>query len=264
MDGTEKYHPEWGNPTTKEHTWHALTEKWILAQKFKLPKIQSTDHMKLKKTDDQSADASVLLRRGNKNIHRQRYGDKVWSRDWRNGHSETAPPGGSAHIQPTNPHNIANAKKYMLTGTWYSCLLRGSARAWQIQRRMLAANHLVENGVLIGGVRERIEWAKGDCNPIRTTMPTNQSFQGLNHYPKIIHGLTHGSSCIYSRGWPCLSTKGRNAKSCQGWTLQCRGMSGQGGKKEWVVGWEISLIEEGGWDRGFMDGKPRKVVTFKM
>jgi len=37
--------------------------------------------MKLKKKDDQSEDASVLLRRGNKNIHRRGYGDKVWSID---------------------------------------------------------------------------------------------------------------------------------------------------------------------------------------
>jgi len=36
--------------------------------------------MKLKK-ENQGADASVLLRRRNKNIHRRRYGDKVWSSD---------------------------------------------------------------------------------------------------------------------------------------------------------------------------------------
>ena len=23
MDGTRKYHPKWGNPITKEHTWYA-------------------------------------------------------------------------------------------------------------------------------------------------------------------------------------------------------------------------------------------------
>jgi len=34
---------------------------------------------------------------------------------------------------------------------------------------------------------ERAEWA---YNPIRTTKTTNQSFQGLNHYPKTIHELT--------------------------------------------------------------------------
>jgi len=32
-------------------------------------------------------------------------------------------------IQPPNPDNIADAKKCMLTGACYSCLLRGSARA---------------------------------------------------------------------------------------------------------------------------------------
>jgi len=34
-------------------------------------------------------------------------------------------------------------------------------------------------------------------------LKTNQSFKGLNHYPKIIHGLNHGSSCICSRSCPC-------------------------------------------------------------
>ena len=44
----------------------AVTDKWILAQKLGIPKIQFTDHMKLKKKEDQSVDTSVLLRRGNK------------------------------------------------------------------------------------------------------------------------------------------------------------------------------------------------------
>jgi hypothetical protein len=41
------------NPVTKEHTCYALTDKWILAQRLKIPKIQFTDHMKLKKKEDQ-------------------------------------------------------------------------------------------------------------------------------------------------------------------------------------------------------------------
>jgi hypothetical protein len=45
---------------------YALTDKWILAQKLRIPKIQFTKHMKLKKKEDRSVDASVLLRRGNK------------------------------------------------------------------------------------------------------------------------------------------------------------------------------------------------------
>ena len=45
---------------------YALTDKWILAQKLGLSKIQFTDHMKLKKKEDQSVGASFLLRKGNK------------------------------------------------------------------------------------------------------------------------------------------------------------------------------------------------------
>jgi hypothetical protein len=66
MDVSGGYHPEWGNPITKELTWYALTDKWILAQKLKIPKIQFTKHMKLKKEKDQSVDTSYLLRMGNK------------------------------------------------------------------------------------------------------------------------------------------------------------------------------------------------------
>jgi hypothetical protein len=42
------------------------THKWILAQKFRIPKIQDTKHMKLKKNEDQSVDTLPLLRIGNK------------------------------------------------------------------------------------------------------------------------------------------------------------------------------------------------------
>jgi hypothetical protein len=38
----------------------------MLAQKLRIPEIQFTDHMKFKKKEDHSVDASVLLRRGNK------------------------------------------------------------------------------------------------------------------------------------------------------------------------------------------------------
>jgi hypothetical protein len=65
MDGPGGYHPEWGNPVTKEYTWYALTDKWILTQKLRLPKIQFAKHMKLRK-EDQSVDTSFLLRMGNK------------------------------------------------------------------------------------------------------------------------------------------------------------------------------------------------------
>ena len=55
-----------GNSVTKEHTCYVLTDKWILGKKLRIPTIQLTDHMKLKKKEDQSVDASVILRRVNK------------------------------------------------------------------------------------------------------------------------------------------------------------------------------------------------------
>jgi hypothetical protein len=66
MDVPGWYHPEWGNPIIKEHTWYALTDKWILAQKIRIYKIQYAKHMKRKKKEDQSVDTSFLLRRRNK------------------------------------------------------------------------------------------------------------------------------------------------------------------------------------------------------
>jgi hypothetical protein len=47
---------------------------------------------------------------------------------------ETAPPGDPSHKQPPNPDTIADANKSLLKGAWYSCLLRGSASAWLIQK----------------------------------------------------------------------------------------------------------------------------------
>jgi hypothetical protein len=35
MDGTRKYHPEWGNSDPKGHAWYVFTNKWILAKKKK-------------------------------------------------------------------------------------------------------------------------------------------------------------------------------------------------------------------------------------
>jgi hypothetical protein len=58
--------PEWGNSITKELTWYALTDKWILAQKLRIPKIQFAKHMELKKKEDQRVDTSFLLKMGNK------------------------------------------------------------------------------------------------------------------------------------------------------------------------------------------------------
>ena len=66
MNGSGGYHPEWGNPIIKELTWYPLTDKWILAQKLRIPKIQFAKHKKIKKKEDQRVDTSFLPRIGNK------------------------------------------------------------------------------------------------------------------------------------------------------------------------------------------------------
>jgi len=55
---------------------------------FRIPMIQFTGHMKFKK-EDKNVNVSVFLRMG-KNIHNRKCRVKVWSRDWRKGHPETA------------------------------------------------------------------------------------------------------------------------------------------------------------------------------
>jgi hypothetical protein len=56
----------YGNPITKEVIRYALTDKWILAQKLRIPKIQFAIHKKIKKKEDQHVDTLLLLRIRNK------------------------------------------------------------------------------------------------------------------------------------------------------------------------------------------------------
>jgi hypothetical protein len=64
MDGTRKYHPEWGNPDPKGNAWCVLTNKWILAKKYRISKIQPRDCKKFSKQKGPSEDTSIPLRRG--------------------------------------------------------------------------------------------------------------------------------------------------------------------------------------------------------
>jgi len=85
-------------------------------------------------------DASFLIKRGNTNIHRRGYGGRIWSVTEgitiQNLHHMCP-----MYIQSPKLDEIDEAKKGMLTGTKYSCLLKNTAKACQIQRRMLEANH---------------------------------------------------------------------------------------------------------------------------
>jgi hypothetical protein len=128
---------------------------------------------------------------------------------------ETAPPGDPSHKQPQNQNTIVDANRSLLTGAWYSCLLRGSASAWLIQKWMLTAIHWPKHRVPNEGARERTQGAEGVCSLLGgTTIWTSQYSQsspGLNHQPKKTYGGSHGSSCICSRGWLSWSSMGGEA-----------------------------------------------------
>ena len=111
MDGSGGCHPKWGNLVTKVHSWYEFTDKWILVQKLRIPKIQFAKHMKLKKKEDQSVNTLPLLRIGNKIPMERSYRDKVWSWDRRKDHPETTPPGDPSHNQPPNADTIACASQ---------------------------------------------------------------------------------------------------------------------------------------------------------
>ena len=106
-------------------------------------------------------------------------------------YSETASPWDPPHMQPPNPSTIADAKKCLLEGTRYGCLLEGSARVTLIQMRMVATNHQTEHGDTDEGARERTEGAGRVCNPMgRTTLSTNQTLHN-SHGPKYKALRTH-------------------------------------------------------------------------
>jgi hypothetical protein len=50
------------------HTWYVLTDRWILGAKLRIPTLHPTNHMELKKKEDQSLGVSILHRRQNKII----------------------------------------------------------------------------------------------------------------------------------------------------------------------------------------------------
>jgi hypothetical protein len=57
MDGPRKYYPGWSNADPKGHVHYVLTDKWIVANKYKIPMIKHTDHKKFNNKEGPSQDA---------------------------------------------------------------------------------------------------------------------------------------------------------------------------------------------------------------
>ena len=168
-------------------------------------------------------DTSFLLRIGNKipleGVAETKFGAKT-----KDGPPRDTPPGGPSHNQPPNADTIAYASKILLKGPWYSCLLWGYARAWQIQKWMLTIIYRMEHRATNVGARESTQGAEGVCNPIGgTTIWTNQQ--------------PHVSSCIWSRRWPIRPSLEREVPwSCKLYMPQYRGIPGPRSGSGWVGG----------------------------
>jgi hypothetical protein len=82
---------------------------------------------------------------------------------------ETTIPGDPFHNQPPNPDSIAYASKILLKGPWYSCLVRGYASAWLIQKWMLTVIYKMEHRDPNGEAKESTQRTERVCNPIGGT-----------------------------------------------------------------------------------------------
>ena len=156
-----------------------------------------TDQMMLQR-EDQSVDASVLSRRWEQNTYERQSVEQILKER----PSRVCPTWDLSYIESPNPDTNADTKKFLLTGAWYYCLLRGSDKACQTPQWMLIDNHWVEHGFPNGRDKERTEGTEGVCNPIGRIISTNQNpqnSQGLNNQTKSTHGVTHGSNWIWSR-----------------------------------------------------------------
>jgi hypothetical protein len=158
------------------------------------------------------------------------------------------------HIQSPNLDTIIDAGKWLLTGAWYGCLLRGSSRVWQIERQILVANYWTEGGVSDGEVRDGTEGAEGDCSPMEgTAVLTSQP-------PTKVY--TWRNPWLWPHMWQrraLLDISERRGPWPDGvqWpsVVECQG------QKAGVGGW---LGEEGWYWEGGLKGKPRKEKIFEM
>ena len=132
-----------------------------------------------------------------------------------------------------------NSKGY-IKRTHYVCWLMNTICMEWRKKTIFFLFHLVlyhwtEPNELNERARGRTEGIEGDCNSIERMISANwttQSSQGLDHQPKCIHGRTHDSSYICSRGWPYLTSM--KVKPLVSWMPQCRGVLGQWSRSTWM------------------------------
>jgi len=140
---------------------------------------------------------------------------------------------------------------------------------------MLTTKHQTEYKDPNGRVRGRTEGTEKNYNTIgRTTISINwipQSSQGLNNEPKSTHGGTNGSSCICSRVSPYLaSMRGEALGPVEDQCPSKRGCYSSEARVGVYMGrWDGASMrapswKQGRWDRGFVQGKLKREVTYGM
>jgi hypothetical protein len=176
MDGPRGHHLEWGNLITKELKRYVFTDKWILAQKPRIPKIQFPKHKKIKKKEDQYVDTSFLSSTGNKipmeKVTETKFGAKM--KRWT---IQRLPHPG---IHPITSHQMQILLHMPARFCWkdpdiaVSCV----SSAWQIQKWMLTVIYRMEHRAPNAVARESAQGAEGVCDPIEETrIWTNQYLQ---------------------------------------------------------------------------------------
>ena len=188
MDGSGGYHPEWGNLITKEHRWYALTDKWKLAQKLRISKIQFSKHMKLKKKGDQSVDTLPLPRMGNKipmeevtetKFRAKREGKTIQRQPHPGIHSIYNHQTQTLLWKPTR----AYWEESDIAISWEALLLPDKYKSG-------CSQPLQSTGSLNEGARETTQEAEGVCSTIGgTTIWTNQYPQSSINKRKHMVGL---------------------------------------------------------------------------
>jgi hypothetical protein len=102
--------------------------------------------MKLKKKEDQNVDTSLLIKMWNK-ITMEGVTETKF-RAWPEGMTiQRLPHLGIHPINNHQIHSLGRCQQSLLTGNLYSCLLRGSSSAWQIQKVMHTVIHWMEHKV---------------------------------------------------------------------------------------------------------------------
>ena len=164
-----------GSPLMTKDIRYSLTDKWILAQKLRTPKIQLAKHKKIKKREDQWVDTSFLLRIGNK-IHMERATETKFGAKMKGWTIQRLP---HPEVHPIISHQMQTLLHMAARFCWRDPEIAVScACSSQIQKWMLTVIYWMDNRAPSGGARESTQWAEGVFNPIGgTTIWTNQYIQ---------------------------------------------------------------------------------------